>query len=89
MFRDIILSEGGARMAIVYKFDVLDALKKNGYTTYRLRAEKIMSESTMQKLRKNDMVAISNIEIICKLLSCQPGDVLEYVENDSEVIPLF
>lgn len=76
-------------MAIVYKYDVLDALKKNGYTTYRLRAEKIMSESTIQKLRKKDMVAISNIEIICKLLHCQPGDVLEYVEDDSEDIPLF
>lgn len=75
-------------MAIVYKYDVLDALKKNGYTTYRLRFEKIMSESTIQKLRKKDMVAISNIEIICKLLSCQPGDVLEYVD-DSEDIPLF
>lgn len=75
-------------MAIVYKYDVLDALKKNGYTTYRLRAEKIMSESTIQKLRNKEMVAISNIEIICKLLSCQPGDVLEYVD-DSEDIPLF
>ena len=65
-------------MPIVYKFDVLDALKKAGYTSYRLRNEKILSQSTIQKLRQNEHVSISNIEIICKLLNCQPGDVLAY-----------
>lgn len=72
-------------MSIVYKFDALEALKRNGYTTYRLRAEKIMSESTIQKLRQKEMVAISNIEIICKLLHCQPGDVIAYVDDQEDI----
>lgn len=68
-------------MAIIYKFDVLEALRMKGYTTYKLRGEKILSESTIQKLRKNEMVAISNIATICRLLSCQPGDILEYIDE--------
>lgn len=65
-------------MPIVYKFDVLEAMKKAGYTSYRLRNEKILSQSTIQKLRQNEPVSLSNIEIICKLLGCQPGDILAY-----------
>lgn len=65
-------------MPIQYKIDVLSALKQAGYTSYKLRNEKIMSESTIQKLRNNELVAIPNIETLCRLLSCQPGDLLEY-----------
>lgn len=65
-------------MPIVYKFPILDALKKAGYTTYKLRSEKLFSESTLQKFRNNEMVHASNIETICRLLNCQPGDVLRY-----------
>lgn len=63
---------------IVYKMDVLRHLKRAGYTTYRLRDEKLMSESTIQKLRKGEIVAMSNLDTICALLSCQPDDVIGY-----------
>lgn len=65
-------------MPIVYKFDVLQALKQAGYNTTRIRKEKLLAESTLQKLRNGEMVAMSNIETICRLLECQPGDILEY-----------
>lgn len=65
-------------MPITYRFDVLQALKQAGYNTTRIRKEKLLAESTLQKLRKGEMVAISNIETICRLLNCQPGDILEY-----------
>ena len=35
-----------------YKIDVLKALSERGYTSTRMRKEKIMSEATMQNLRK-------------------------------------
>ena len=35
-----------------YKIDVLKELSKHGYTSTRMRKEKIMSEATMQNLRK-------------------------------------
>lgn len=68
-------------MPIIYKCDILAALKEHGYTTYRLRKEKLLSESTIQKLRKNEVVAIANIDIICELLNCQPGDVIARTER--------
>ena len=66
-------------MAIVYKLDILDALKSKGYNTNRLRKEKLLSESVIQGLRENRYITLTNISTICALLECQPGDLLEYV----------
>lgn len=60
-----------------YKIDVLSALKAAGYTTSRLRKEKVLSESTIQKIRKGEVVGIIAIERICELLGQQPGDILK------------
>lgn len=68
-------------MPIKYKFDVLNALKEKGYTTYRIRKEKLLSESTVQKLRQGEYVSMDNLETLCKLLNCQPGDIMEYAEE--------
>ena len=65
-------------MPLNYKIDVLDALKKAGYTTYRLRHEKIMGERVIQQLRQKELVSWKTIETICTLLNCQPGDLVEY-----------
>lgn len=71
-------------MPLVYKTDVLQALKDKGYNTTRLRKEKILAESTVQKLRDKKPISWANIAQICKLLNCQPGDIMEYVEDESE-----
>lgn len=68
-------------MSIKYRFDVLQALKNAGYNTSRIRKEKLLAESTLQKLRSDEMVAIINIDTICRLLNCQPGDILKYEEE--------
>lgn len=68
-------------MPIRYRIDVLSALKSAGYSTYRLRKEKIMGERTIQKFRDGEIVSSDNLAIICKLLNCQPGDILIY-ENE-------
>lgn len=69
-------------MPIKYKIDVLEKLKEAGYTTYRIRKEKLFSESTVQKFRNNEPVSIENISTICKLLNVQPGDIMEYMEDE-------
>ena len=65
-------------MPLRFKIDVLEALKEKGYTTYTLRKENILSQSTIQKLREGKGLAWDNIERLCTLLCCQPGDILEY-----------
>lgn len=66
-------------MALVYKIDVLQALKEKGYNTTRMRREKLLAEGTIQKLREKKPISWENIERICDMLECQPGDILENV----------
>jgi putative transcriptional regulator len=70
--------EGSITMAIVYKLDILDALKSKGYNTNRLRKEKLLSEGVIQSLRENKYISLQNISKICELLDCQPADLLAY-----------
>ena len=70
-------------MPFRYKIDVLDALKKAGFSTYRIRKEKIFAEGTLQNFRDSVIVAQNTLEKLCELLDCQPGDILIY-EKDSE-----
>ena len=65
-------------MSVVYKIDVLSALKEKGYSTYKLRKEKLLGESVIQQLRSGDIISWSNIERLCELLECQIGDIVEY-----------
>lgn len=69
-------------MPIRYKTDILEALKTKGYSTYRIRKEKLLAESTVQAFRKGELVSLDNIARICELLGCQPGDILEYREEE-------
>ena len=68
-------------MPLKYKFDIIEALREKGYRSTRIRSEKILSESTMQKFRTGEMVSTDNIERLCRLLDRQPGDILEYVPD--------
>lgn len=68
-------------MALKYKIKVLQALKDKGYNTSVLRKEKLLSEGTIQRLRNNEPIQWININQLCKLLDCQPADILEYVKD--------
>lgn len=68
-------------MAIKYKKNVLELLKKAGYTTYKLRKEKILGESTLQKMRTGALLSWAELNTVCSLLNCQPGDLVEFFEE--------
>ena len=68
-------------MPLRYKVDVLNALKEKGYNTNKIRTEGLLSQSTLQKFRKNQGVSWENLETLCKLLECQPGDLIEFVDE--------
>ncbi len=65
-------------MPVGYKIDVLAALKDKGYSTYKLRKEKLLGESVLTQLRNGEPVSWANVARICELLGCQVGDLLEY-----------
>ena len=76
--------KGGDFVSLQFKINIISALKDKGYSTYSLRKEQLLSESTVQKLRSGKGVSWENIETLCKLLDCQPGDLMEYVKDAGE-----
>lgn len=66
-----------------YKIDVLETLKECGYNTNKLRKEKLLSESSIQSLRNNEMIGIKSLDMICTLLDMQPGNIIRH-ENSTK-----
>ena len=64
-----------------YKINVISALKEAGYSTYKIRNEKIFTEAQLQHLRRNHLLTHDALDKVCQLLNCQPGDLLEYIPN--------
>lgn len=74
---------------ITYKENVLKLLKDSGYSTYRLRREKILGEATIQCIRSGQPVSWDKLDLICRLLDCQPGDLLVYVKDSGAEQTLY
>ncbi len=68
-------------MAIRYKIDVLAALKEKGYSSQRIRKEKLIGQSYLQQLRHGELVSWKTLDTICALLDCQPADLIEFVKE--------
>ena len=69
-------------MAIRYKVDILAELKKKGYSSTRIREEKLIGQSYLQQLRRGELVSWKTLDTICALLGCQPGDLIEFVKSE-------
>ena len=58
-------------------------LESKGHSsTYWLRQNGV-HPATVNKLRKNERVNTDTISLLCQLLNCQPGDIMEYVEDEA------
>lgn len=67
---------------IKYKINILSALKDKGYSSYALRKHRIFGEGVIQKYRQGECVSsFENLDMLCSMLECQPGDLLEYVPD--------
>ena len=65
------------------KYDKLMLLlKEKGYSTYKIRKENVIGQGTLTALRKGTGGLDSKtLARLCKLLECQPGDLMEYTED--------
>ena len=59
-----------------YKINILDALKDKGYTTYYIRQNKLLSESTLQRLRNNQTISMTTLMTIAELLNMNITDII-------------
>ena len=68
-------------MAIVYD-KLFSLLKERGYTTYKIRKEGLIGNATYTSI-KNGTGGLDSrtIDKLCRVLDCQPGDLMEYVKD--------
>ena len=57
-------------------------LKAAGYSTNKIRTDKLMGQATLQQLRHGELASWKTIDTVCRLLDCQPGDLLEHVPTE-------
>lgn len=68
-------------MAFRYKLNIMDKLKEKGYSSTRLRREKLLGESYMSQIRRGDMISWAALDTVCNLLECQPGELIEHIKE--------
>lgn len=69
---------------IKYRFNLLEALNFAGYNTTRIRHEKLIPEATLQNMRNNKPISLTTLDTLCRLLDCQPGDILIYTKEPEQ-----
>lgn len=68
-------------MLLKYKIDVLLALKSKGFNTTRIRKEKLLNEAALQYIRQGKPIGPVPLNSLCRLLECQPGDIIEWIPD--------
>ncbi len=63
---------------------LLTVFKEKGVTSYTIKKEKIVGQSTWKKIHENGHIDTRTIEALCKYLNCQPGDILEYIPDTQD-----
>jgi len=56
----------------------------NGITTYSLRKNKQLGESTIQSMRRGEPIRMNILCRLCYLLDCQPGDIMTYIPDEKD-----
>lgn len=71
-------------MAIIINLDVMMAKRKKGLTELAGEVDITPANLSILKNNKAKAVRLQTLDAICKTLSCQPGDILEYVPDETE-----
>ncbi len=69
-------------MGIRVNLDVVMAQRKMGLTELAKEVDITMANLSILKNNKAKAIRFSTLENICKALQCQPGDILEFVEEE-------
>ena len=72
-------------MTIIVNLDVIMAKRKMSATELSKKLGITMANLSILKNNKARAVRFTTLNEICKALDCQPGDILEYVEDDDEI----
>jgi len=71
-------------MPIIVNLDVMLAKRKMTLSQLSEQVDVTIANLSVLKTNKAKAVRFSTLEAICKALNCQPGDILEFVEEDEK-----
>ena len=71
-------------MAIIVNIDVMLAIRKMSVTELSEKVGITMANISILKNGEAKAIKISTLNSICKALDCQPGDILQYVDDGEE-----
>lgn len=71
-------------MTISYK-KLLKKFEERGVNTYTIKKDNIIGQASWKKIHDGGNIDTRTIGKLCKYLNCQPGDILEYIDDDQEV----
>jgi len=71
-------------MGIIVNLDVMMAKRKISVTELAREIDITMANLSILKNNKAKAVRFTTLDALCKALHCQPGDILEYVEDEDE-----
>jgi putative transcriptional regulator len=69
-------------MPIVVNLDVMLARRKMSLTELSNRIGITIANMSILKSGKAKAIRFSTLEEICRVLDCQPGDILEYMDDE-------
>ncbi len=69
-------------MSIIVNLDVMMAKRKKGLTGLANEVDITLANLSILKNNKAKAIRLSTLNEICKALECQPGDLLQYVEDE-------
>ena len=72
-------------MPIVVNLDVMLAKRKMGMTELASRVNITVANLSVLKNNRAKAIRFSTLEAICRELNCQPGDILEYVDDENNI----
>ena len=69
-------------MPIIINLDVMMAKRKMSLNELSEKVDLTLSNLSILKTGKAKAIRFTTLDAICKVLDCQPGDILEYVDDD-------
>ena len=60
-------------------------MKEKGVSQYTLIKKHNISPGQITRLKRNESVSTHTIETFCRILHCQPGDIMTYIEDNDKM----
>ncbi len=73
-------------MSIIVNLDVMMAKRKMSLNELSEKVGLTLSNLSILKTGKAKAIRFSTLELICSVLECQPGDILEYLKDDVDLV---